>query len=1228
MNQSITSSLRRAHVAAALFLGSYASLFATTYRFNEGLPPGAALVGQASVADSGSLDGSGYLSLTEAIDSQNGGIRFPGPIASVNSLHFKTKVRLADGTYPPADGFSLTVASDLPPAATYGNPESGYQANVTTPRFILAFDTYNNGAPDFIGLSVIVDGVTVATHPLTVDELPYDWFELEAQVTRAGRVSVWLEGAPIIQNLATDFAGIENAWVGLDARTGGSYSTHWFDDVELDFGEADTGAAKILAESELADATIAENSPHRLEVAPGGEGPFTYQWFRNGVALNGQTARVLHLTGQLSDAGSYTVTVTNTDGQATSTPAVLTVTPDTTPAQLVSVEAIGGTLNRIALTFNEPLDPETATSLARYDVTGLSILSATLSEDGRTVTLFTSQQQNGKTYQLAVAGVNDRSTAGNPLTASQALTSKVDYAREVLADAPTRYWRFEETEGNVAANSASATETATAAVLKNGDFEGTPTLLGADLNGNAVNLSRDLGQWLQPPNSTTINSAGPYAKKTIELWFQAASLPDWGSGGIDSTAGLWEQGADSRNLGVYLWRNPDSADDDTASLVFHAFNKANDGPGSPFGLTAAPAAYVEYPGIEVGQTYHVVAVFDGDATGTDGQLILYVNGREAGRVGDIGQLYAHTGDIQIGRGNGVIHTGENGTWGSFDGVIDEVAHYTSVLPLERVQAHYFIGSGADGVGPISLTAASDLQAKTVAEGQTASFAVVADGAGPFTYQWFRNGSALPGETQSTLTLAGAVTDSGNYTVRVANQTQEVTGGPAVLTVVADTTTPAIQSRHALAGGLDRLTLDFSEALDPVTATSLATYNIPGLIIHGAELSADGTRVVLHTGTQTPGTTYALAISGLKDRSAAGNPLTTTVQLVSNADYPDVILAEAPVRYWRFEESDVDEETGLASAISLARGTAPDSALIATYQSWDGSGPEFGAPSLLSSRPADKAVNFFRDLGQWASVPTHVDVNNARQTKRTVEVWLKAETVPAPGTAGTEAYAGIWEEGGLDRGLSLYLWRDPDNANDDEAELVFHAFNRLNDGAGSPWGLLGTEPVFVRHTIRTGEFYHVVAVLDGSPEDTSGSLILYVNGVEVGRTPGVGTLYAHGSDVRIAQGNNRTHEDVTGDLASFDGSLDELAIYNTVLSASRVLAHYQIGNGTPVLGAQPLAEPVITIENGTVTISWSGPGTLQWTDNLEANNWNSAPYASSPFAEPLAPSGQRYYRVVR
>ena len=52
----------------------------------------------------------------------------------------------------------------------------------------------------------------------------------------------------------------------------------------------------------------------------------TFQWSRNGNAVPGATSATLNLNSvRTSDAGSYTVTATNSSGRVTSIPAVMTI---------------------------------------------------------------------------------------------------------------------------------------------------------------------------------------------------------------------------------------------------------------------------------------------------------------------------------------------------------------------------------------------------------------------------------------------------------------------------------------------------------------------------------------------------------------------------------------------------------------------------------------------------------------------------------------------------------------------------------------------------------------------------------------------------------------------------------------------------------------------------------------------------------------------------------------
>lgn len=68
-----------------------------------------------------------------------------------------------------------------------------------------------------------------------------------------------------------------------------------------------------------------------FSVAATGTTPLSYQWLKDGTAISGATHASLTLTGSTTaSAGQYSVTVTNTAGNATSSTASLLVTPITT----------------------------------------------------------------------------------------------------------------------------------------------------------------------------------------------------------------------------------------------------------------------------------------------------------------------------------------------------------------------------------------------------------------------------------------------------------------------------------------------------------------------------------------------------------------------------------------------------------------------------------------------------------------------------------------------------------------------------------------------------------------------------------------------------------------------------------------------------------------------------------------------------------------------------------
>jgi hypothetical protein len=162
--------------------------------------------------------------------------------------------------------------------------------------------------------------------------------------------------------------------------------------------------------------------------------------------------------------------------------------------------------------------------------------------------------------------------------------------------------------------------------------------------------------------------------------------------------------------------------------------------------------------------------------------------------------------------------------------------------------------------------------KTVSEGASVSFSVVAGGTSPFTYQWRKKGIAIAGATGSTFSIpAVALTDEGNYTVVVSNSAGTVASNGAYLTVntAASASPPAITSQPTPASAIEGGNATFS-----VTASGTSPFNYQwrkdGVAISGAT----GSSLTLSSLTAGQAGTYSVVVSNSAGSATSNGALLT------------------------------------------------------------------------------------------------------------------------------------------------------------------------------------------------------------------------------------------------------------------------------------------------------------------------------------------------------------------
>lgn len=346
---------------------------------------------------------------------------------------------------------------------------------------------------------------------------------------------------------------------------------------------------------------------------------------------------------------------------------------------------------------------------------------------------------NGVNYSVIVANKANSATSGN---ASLTVKAGYGYQATVAADAPVAHWRFNDTSGPIVYD-------------QRGGFNGVsyqpitfgkPGALLDDADaayGFEGTVNDGVSSKVEVPHSLAFNppvfSVEAWAKATVKdgSYRAVVSSRDYSYGYIiyASPTGQWQFWTRAPGVG---WQNQ---------------------AGGP---------------VVEGEWTHLVGTFDG-ATKR-----FYINGELAASEANTNYSPNVIRNLRIGLGNNEDDPGAAG-WYPFAGDIDEVAIYNYALPVDRIATHFQYGAYGTNT-PVFLT--KQPAPVTVVAGQRARLSVGAAGSPLLAYQWFKDGTAIPGANLSSFTLAAAdFSDNGSYSVTVTNALGITNSQPVALTVM-------------------------------------------------------------------------------------------------------------------------------------------------------------------------------------------------------------------------------------------------------------------------------------------------------------------------------------------------------------------------------------------------------------------------------------------------------------
>ncbi|MDB6121360.1 MAG: C-terminal target protein [Pedosphaera sp.] len=749
-----------------------------------------------------------------------------------------------------------------------------------------------------------------------------------------------------------------------------------------------------------------------VSVSVTGTAPFTYQWQKDGSDIADATASSLILNNvSQSDAGIYTVEVSNTAGTDISSDATLIViVPPSITSQPASRTNNAGTTATFTVVASGT-SPNYQWKKGGVNISGATAATLTLNNvsqtDAASYTVVVSNAAGSDTSSVATLTVIDQPViTSEPASLTRNAGQSATFSVTATGTSPNYQWKkggvniSGATTSTLIFNSVSQSDAASYTVVVS-------NAAGSDTSSAAVLTVIDPPVITSQPDSRT-NNAGTTATFSATA---SGTSPNyqWKKNGVNisgaTTSALRLNNVSQGDVASYTVLVSNAAGSELSSAATLTVTDApviTTGPANATANAGASASFSVVAGGTVPLSYQwkkdgnaisgattssltlnnvsqsdaasymvVVSNVAGSATSSAATLTVIeppvITNQPASRTNTAGTMatfsVAVTGTspaYQWLKGTNILVD---------DGKVSGAT--TDTLTLSNVgqsdAAEYTVAVSNSAGSDTSLAATltvidppvitSQPVSVTVGAGSSASFTVTANGTAPLSYQWRKGGVDIAGATTTTLTLNNvSQSDAGNYTVYISNATGNATSSTAILTV---TSAPVITSQPV---SLTRNAGQSATFTVSATGSAPLSYqwkrngtNMSGTVSPSFSLSsvtsadAASYTVLVSNGAGSALSTAAI-LTVLTPPVITSQPLSRTNTLGSTASFSVTVSGTAPLSYqWSWDGVAIMGAT--TSSLSLSNTTGSDAgsySVVVTNVA--GSVPSAGAALAFTGRP--------------------------------------------------------------------------------------------------------------------------------------------------------------------------------------------------------------------------------------------------------------------------------------